>query len=104
MSIVMSIFLKRLREPDYIQTGNIESGAQSSDTLVRIENIQAYLLQVQESQSVVAQQMSQVSAQFTQIMQNASIGGAGYLKFRLSFKLLAMKKKRLICKFLFSRF
>ena len=66
-------FLKRLREPDYIQTGNIESGAQSSDTLVRIENIQAYLLQVQESQSVVAQQMSQVSAQFTQIMQNASI-------------------------------
>ena len=48
---------------------NVQSGA----TLERIENLQAYLLQLLESQSVVAQQMTQVASQFTQIMENTSI-------------------------------
>ncbi|MDC1004614.1 MotA/TolQ/ExbB proton channel family protein [Opitutales bacterium] len=61
-------FLKRLREPH----GEVGS-AGSGETIERIENLQAYLLQLQESQSVVAQQMTQVANQFNQIMENASI-------------------------------
>ena len=61
-------FLKRLREP-HGETGHIPSG----ETMDRIENLQAYLLQLQESQSVVAQQMTQVANQFNQIMENTSI-------------------------------
>lgn len=61
-------FLKRLREPQTEQTSD-----QSGDIVQRIENLQAYLLQLQESQSVVAQQMTQVAMQFSQIMQNTSI-------------------------------
>lgn len=60
-------FLKRLREP-HGEVGNLESG----DTMGRIENLQAYLLQLQESQSLVAEQMTQVALQFNQIMQNTS--------------------------------
>lgn len=60
-------FLKRLREP-HGEGGNLESG----DTMGRIENLQAYLLQLQESQSLVAEQMTQVALQFNQIMQNTS--------------------------------
>ena len=61
-------FLKRLREPQTEQTSD-----QSGDIVQRIENLQAYLLQLQESQSVVAQQMTHVAMQFSQIMQNTSI-------------------------------
>jgi biopolymer transport protein ExbB/TolQ len=60
-------FLKRLREP-HGEGGAVESG----DTMGRIENLQAYLLQLQESQSLVAEQMTQVALQFNQIMQNTS--------------------------------
>ena len=60
-------FLKRLREP-HGEGGTVESG----DTMGRIENLQAYLLQLQESQSLVAEQMTQVALQFNQIMQNTS--------------------------------
>ena len=56
------------REPQTEQTSD-----QSGDIVQRIENLQAYLLQLQESQSVVAQQMTQVAMQFSQIMQNTSI-------------------------------
>ena len=66
-------FLKRLREPNL---GNSLSGSeigQSAATRENSEDIQAYLLQLQESQSVVAQQMTQVASQFTQIMENTSI-------------------------------
>ena len=64
-------FLKRLREP--LSASTISNSGQSNDTLLRIENLQAYLLQLQESQSVVAQQMTQIAAQFSHIMQNTSI-------------------------------
>tara|TARA_B100000963_G_scaffold344022_1_gene346453 strand:- start:752 stop:1288 length:537 start_codon:yes stop_codon:yes gene_type:complete len=60
-------FLKRLREP-HGEVGTVESG----DTIGRIENLQAYLLQLQESQSLVAEQMTNVALQFNQIMQNTS--------------------------------
>jgi hypothetical protein len=60
-------FLKRLREP-HGEAGTVESG----NTIGRIENLQAYLLQLQESQSLVAEQMTQVALQFNQIMQNTS--------------------------------
>ena len=42
----------------------------------RAENLQAYLLQIQESQAVVAQQMSQIAAQFHHLMEN-SVGEEG---------------------------
>lgn len=64
-------FLKRLREP--LSVSSISDSGQSGDTIGRIENLQAYLLQLQESQSVVAQQMSQIAVQFAHIMQNTSI-------------------------------
>ena len=61
-------FLKRLREP-HGEVGPTGSG----ETIERIENLQAYLLQLQESQGVVAQQMTQVANQFNQIMENTFI-------------------------------
>jgi biopolymer transport protein ExbB/TolQ len=66
-------FLKRLREPNLEHNLSSSEMGQSGATLERIENLQAYLLQLQESQSVVAQQMTQVASQFTQIMENTSI-------------------------------
>ena len=65
-------FLKRLREPI---TTNVHSheGSGQVDTLGRIENLQAYLVQLQESQGLVAQQMSQIADQFTQILQSTTI-------------------------------
>ena len=69
-------FLKRLREP--VQTmgaGDLSQPADSS-FLQRAENLQAYLLQIQESQSVVAQQMTQIASQFNQLMEN-SMGEEG---------------------------
>jgi len=64
-------FLKRLREPHPVSS--ISDSGQSGDTIGRIENLQAYLFQLQESQSGVAQQMTQIAAQFAHIMQNTSI-------------------------------
>ena len=63
-------FLKRLREP---MVGSLPEGMQSGDgTLIeRAENLQAYLLQVQESQAVVAQQMTQIASQFHHLMENS---------------------------------
>lgn len=68
-------FLKRLREPR--EESHVE-GAQSGDgaMIQRAENLQAYLLQIQESQAVVAQQMSQIAAQFHHLMEN-SVGEEG---------------------------
>ena len=66
-------FLKRLREPNLENTNSGSENGQSRATLERIENLQAYLLQLQESQSLVAQQMTQVASQFTQIMESTSI-------------------------------
>ena len=65
-------FLKRLREPI---TSNVHSyeGSGQVDTLGRIENLQAYLVQLQESQGLVAQQMGQIADQFTQILQSTTI-------------------------------
>ena len=53
-------------------TETVNNSVNSGDTIQRIENLQAYLLQLQESQTVVAQQMTQVATQFSQIMQNTS--------------------------------
>ena len=63
-------FLKRLREP---MGGSLSEGMQSGDgTLIeKAENLQAYLLQVQESQAVVAQQMTQIASQFHHLMENS---------------------------------
>lgn len=63
-------FLKRLREP---QTAGVVTAASSADSIARMEHLQAYLLQLQESQTMVAQQMTQVAHQFNQIMQNTNI-------------------------------
>ena len=60
-------FLKRLREPE---VSLVRDPTDSTHAIARIENLQAYLLQLQESQSVVAQQMTQVAHQFNQIMQS----------------------------------
>ena len=38
----------------------------------RAENLQAYLLQIQESQSVVAQQMTQIASQFHHLMESST--------------------------------
>ena len=64
-------FLKRLREP--FSASSISDSGQSGDTIDRIENLQAYLLQLQESQHVVARQMTQIASQFVHIMHNTSI-------------------------------
>mgnify|MGYP001170336732 FL=1 len=64
-------FLKRLREPQW--HGPTSGEPNQADTIGRIENLQSYLFQLQESQTLVAQQMTQVSNQFAQIMQNTTI-------------------------------
>jgi len=69
-------FLKRLREPVVtVGSGDLSQPADSS-FLQRAENLQAYLLQIQESQSVVAQQMTQIASQFNHLMEN-SMGEEG---------------------------
>tara|TARA_Y100001947_G_C10335899_1_gene303009 strand:+ start:566 stop:1636 length:1071 start_codon:yes stop_codon:yes gene_type:complete len=69
-------FLKRLREPmEGVVSGDPSQSADAS-FVQRTENLQAYLLQIQESQSVVAQQMTQIASQFNHLMQN-SIGEDG---------------------------
>jgi len=65
-------FLKRLREPNITNVHSHEGSGQV-DTLGRIENLQAYLVQLQESQGLVAQQMGQIADQFTQILQSTTI-------------------------------
>ena len=63
-------FLKRLREPR--EDGSLETAHSGDDAFIqRVENVQAYLLQIQESQAVVAQQMSQIAAQFHHLMENS---------------------------------
>ena len=59
-------FLKRLQEPQHV-TG---SGCQTSNGryIGRIENLQAYLLQLQESQTMVAQQMAEVANHYVQLV------------------------------------
>ena len=68
-------FLKRLREPEVASVTNLSD---SSNAIARIENLQAYLLQLQESQGVVAQQMTQVAYQFNQIMQSSKVEEEGH--------------------------
>ena len=68
-------FLKRLREP---KGASITNPSDSSNAIARIENLQAYLLQLQESQGVVAQQMTQVAHQFNQIMQSTKVEEEGH--------------------------
>ena len=68
-------FLKRLREPGVSQVTN---PIDSTHVIARIENLQAYLLQLQESQSVVAQQMTQIAHQFNQIMQSTTAEEEGH--------------------------
>jgi len=62
-------FLKRLREP---MDGSTEGLPADASFVQRAENLQAYLLQIQESQSVVAQQMTQIASQFHHLMENAT--------------------------------
>ena len=68
-------FLKRLREPEF---SSVTNPTDSSNAIARIENLQAYLLQLQESQVVVAQQMTQVAHQFNQIMQSTTVEEEGH--------------------------
>ena len=60
-------FLKRLREPHQLHKQNI-NGQGEEDTISRIEHLQAYLLQLQESQTMVAQQMSEVANHYQQLV------------------------------------
>ena len=61
-------FLQRLREP--MGTPLVEGGESGDGSLIqRAENLQA--ISVQESQAVVAQQMSQIAHQFQQLMENS---------------------------------
>ena len=60
-------FLKRLREPHQMHKQNI-NGQGEEDTISRIEHLQAYLLQLQESQAMVAQQMSEVANHYQQLV------------------------------------
>ena len=53
-------FLKRLREPISVSS---HSHSDPNALIGRIENLQAYLLQLQESQTSVAQQMTQIAHQ-----------------------------------------
>lgn len=69
-------FLKRLREPE-ISLSSSSNGSFETNTISRIEGLQTYLLQLQESQSVVAQQMMKVSHQFSQIIQSTTIEEQG---------------------------
>ncbi len=56
-------FLKRLREPAGIAAGR-SGGAQAAALMDRIEHLQAYLVQVQESQAYVAEQMTHLAQHF----------------------------------------
>ena len=60
-------FLKRLREPNHAIGHGGDPNLQG-DTLGRIENLQAYLLQLQESQTLVAQQMSEIANHYVQLV------------------------------------
>ena len=62
-------FLKRLREP---MDGSTEGSPTDASFVQRAENLQAYLLQIQESQSVVAQQMTQIASQFHHLMESST--------------------------------
>lgn len=63
-------FLKRLREP--MEGMIVEGGGTDSSFVQRAENLQAYLMQIQESQTVVAQQMTQIASQFHHLMENSA--------------------------------
>ena len=68
MSIATNTFSKDCANP----WGAPWRGESGDGSLIqRAENLQAYLLQVQESQAVVAQQMSQIAHQFQQLMENS---------------------------------
>ena len=60
-------FLKRLREPSHV-IGHTGITTDQGDTIGRIENLQAYLLQLQESQTLVAQQMTEVANHYAQLV------------------------------------
>lgn len=60
-------FLKRLREPHQLHKQNINDQGEG-DAITRIEHLQAYLLQLQESQAMVAQQMSEVANHYQQLV------------------------------------
>jgi len=60
-------FLKRLREPSHV-IGHAGIPSDQGDTIGRIENLQAYLLQLQESQTMVAQQMTEVANHYAQLV------------------------------------
>ena len=60
-------FLKRLREPSHA-AGHFGVSNEQGDVIGRIENLQAYLLQLQESQSIVAQQMTEVANHYAQLL------------------------------------
>lgn len=60
-------FLKRLREPIQV-TAHAGVTSDQGNTIGRIENLQTYLLQLQESQALVAQQMAEVSNHFAQLV------------------------------------
>jgi phage shock protein PspC (stress-responsive transcriptional regulator) len=60
-------FLKRLREPHQLH-GQAISDQDHGDTLTRIEHLQAYLLQLQESQATVSQQMTEVANHYQQLV------------------------------------
>ncbi len=60
-------FLKRLREPHQLHKQNINDQGEE-DAITRIEHLQAYLLQLQESQAMVAQQMSEVANHYQQLV------------------------------------
>ena len=59
--------MKRLREPSHI-IGHAGTTSDQGDTIGRIENLQAYLLQLQESQTLVAQQMAEVANHYAQLV------------------------------------
>ena len=69
-------FLKRLREPNDGTEQGVHAHPTDASFVQRAENLQAYLLQIQESQSVVAQQMTQIASQFNHLMEN-SMGEEG---------------------------
>ena len=60
-------FLKRPREPSHT-IGHTGVTTDQGDTIGRIENLQAYLLQLQESQTLVAQQMTEVANHYAQLV------------------------------------
>ena len=69
MSIATNTFSKDYASPWGRPRGG--RGVGDGSLIQRAENLQAYLLQVQESQAVVAQQMSQIAHQFQQLMENS---------------------------------